>query len=182
MRRSRPLASGITLVRPLLSVRRAEIEGWLAEIGQDYRTDATNADVSRTRNRIRHNVLPMLEAEFGPTLRESILRLAEQAGERQSSIEADADRLLIASLADDSAEICRLDCRPFEGHPRHIVREVFVSLWRRKNWPRQHMGFAEWDRLYQLMGQGGKFVLPGNVEATRRGSLLVIRRREKSAP
>jgi tRNA(Ile)-lysidine synthase len=182
MRQSRPLVSGIALVRPLLSVGRAEIEGWLAKIGQEYRTDATNADVSRTRNRIRRNVLPMLEAEFGPTLRESILRLAEQADERQSSIEADAERLLIASLADDSAEICRLDCRPFEGHPRHLVREVLVSLWRRKNWPRQQMGFAEWDRLYQLTAEGGKFVLPGNIEATRRGSLLVIRPLGKSAP
>jgi tRNA(Ile)-lysidine synthase len=182
MRRSRPLVSGIALVRPLLSVGRAEIEGWLAKIGQEYRTDATNADVSRTRNRIRRNVLPMLEAEFGPTLRESILRLAEQADERQSSIEADAERLLIASLADDSAEICRLDCRAFEGHPRHIVREVLVSLWRRKNWPRQQMGFAEWDRLYQLTAEGSKFVLPGNIEATRRGSLLVIRPLGKSAP
>jgi tRNA(Ile)-lysidine synthase len=182
MRRSRPLVSGIMLARPLLAVRRAEIEGWLAEIGQDYRTDATNADVSRTRNRIRHNVLPMLETEFGPTLRESILSLAEQADERQSSIEAEAERVLIASVADDSAEICRLDCRTFEGHPRHVIREVFVSLWRRKNWPRQHMGFAEWDRLYQLTREGGKFVLPGNLEATRRGSLVVIRRQEKVAP
>jgi tRNA(Ile)-lysidine synthase len=182
MRRTRPLASGISLIRPLLSVRRVEIEGWLAELEQNYRTDATNADISRTRNRIRHSVLPMLEREFGPTLRESILRLAEQADERQSSIEADADRLLMASLADDSSDICRLDCRAFADHPRHLVREVFVSLWRRKNWPRQRMGFTEWDRLYQLTRETGKFVLPGNLQATRRGSLLVIRRQEKSAP
>jgi hypothetical protein len=44
------------------------------------------------------------------------------------------------------------------------------------------MGFTEWDRLYQLTRETGKFVLPGNLQATRRGSLLVIRRQEKSAP
>jgi tRNA(Ile)-lysidine synthase len=175
MRRSRPLAEGITLVRPLLFVHRVEIENWLAAIGQDFRTDATNADVSRTRNRIRHNVLPGLESEFGTQVRQTVLRLAEQADELQSTIEAQADRLLAESLADDSTEICRIDCRPLEGHPRHLVREVFVALWRRKNWPRQHMGFAEWDRLYQLTEGGAKIVLPGNLEATRRGTLLVIR-------
>ena len=177
-----PLAAGVTLVRPLLGVRRREIEDWLAAIGQDYRTDATNADVTRTRNRIRHHVLPLLEVEFGPTVRDNILRLAEQADERQSSLEVEADRLLSSCLADDSAEICRLDCRPFEGCPRHLVREVFVCLWRRKNWPRQDMGFAEWDRLYQLTQEGGKFVLPGNFEVMRRGSLVVIRRLGKSTP
>ena len=39
----RPLSDGLTLVRPLLSIRRAQIEAWLAEIGQDFRTDSTNA-------------------------------------------------------------------------------------------------------------------------------------------
>ncbi len=111
MKRSRPLAEGITLVRPLLGVRRPTIESWLAEIGQDYRTDATNADESRTRNRIRHALLPSLEREFGPQVRESFLRLAEQADELQSAIEEAANRLLESSLADESAEICRLDGR-----------------------------------------------------------------------
>jgi tRNA(Ile)-lysidine synthase len=182
MKRSRSLAEGITLIRPLLSVHRVEIENWLAEIGQDYRTDASNADVSRTRNRIRHKVLPVLESEFGTQTRETFLRLAEQADELQSSIEADADRLLVASLADESAEICRIDCRRLEGQPRHLIREIFVGLWRRKSWPRQHMGFAEWDRLYQLTRGGVKIVLPGNIEATRRGTLLVVRRQQDSPP
>jgi tRNA(Ile)-lysidine synthase len=182
MKRARSLADGISLVRPLLSIHRVEIENWLAEIGQDYRTDASNADVSRTRNRIRHKVLPVLETEFGTQIRETVLRLAEQADEFQSSIEADADRLLAASLADESAEICRVDCRRLENQPRHLVREIFVALWRRENWPRQHMGFAEWDRLYQLTRGGVKIVLPGNLEATRRGTLIVIRRRQDSPP
>lgn len=182
MKRSRSLAAGITLVRPLLSVHRAEIENWLAEIGQDYRTDASNADVSRTRNRIRHKVLPALETELGTGIRETMLRLAEQADEFQSSLEAEADRLLAASLADESAEICRVDCRRLEGQPRQLVREMFVTLWRRQRWPRQELGFAEWDRLYQLTRGGGKIVLPGNIEATRRGTLLVVRRPQDSPP
>ncbi len=49
-----------TVIRPLLCVTRSEIEDWLAERGQDYRTDATNADEAYTRNRIRARVLPEL--------------------------------------------------------------------------------------------------------------------------
>ena len=177
MKVSRPLAEEITLVRPLLGVHRQEIESWLAEIGQDFRTDPTNADQSRTRNRIRQVLLIELEREFGPQVRGSVLRLAEQADEVQASIEAAAKHLLKSSLADESPEICRLDVRPLEGQPPHLVREVFVSLWRRKNWPRQRMGFDDWNRLSDLVKEGGApIVLPGKIEATRRGTLVVLRR------
>jgi tRNA(Ile)-lysidine synthase len=178
MKRSRPLGEGTTLVRPLLAIRRVEIENWLAEIGQDYRTDATNADVQHTRNLIRHKVLPALTAELGPQIEQSVLRLADQADELQSSIEADADHLLTECLADESAEICRLNVRPLAGQPRHLVREVFVTLWRKQNWPRQSMGFDDWDRLYQFQqtAEAGRISLPGKIEAVRRGSLLVLSR------
>lgn len=178
MKRSRPLAEGITLVRPLLSVRRATIENWLAEIGQDHRIDATNADVGRTRNRIRHKVLPAFESEFGPQIRESILRLSEQADEIQSSIEMEANRLLGACLADESSDVCRLDVRRLAGLPRHLIREVFVALWRKQKWPRQPMGFDDWDRLYQfqIAAEAGRISLPGKIEAARRGTLLVLSR------
>jgi tRNA(Ile)-lysidine synthase len=176
MRTSRPLAEGITLIRPLLRVHRAAIESWLTEIGQDYRTDATNADENRTRNRIRHTLLPSLEREFGLQVRESFLRLAEQADELQAAIEEQAQRILDSSVTDESAEICRLDCRLLSGQPRHLVREVFVALWRRKKWPRQRMGFDDWDRLYGLVQEGGRISLAGKIEAARRGTLIVLRR------
>jgi tRNA(Ile)-lysidine synthase len=50
----------LTLIRPLLCVTKAEIEAYLEQIGQEYRTDSTNADVTMSRNRIRSQVLPQL--------------------------------------------------------------------------------------------------------------------------
>ena len=50
----------LTLIRPLLCVTKAEIEAYLEQIGQEYRTDSTNADVAMSRNRIRSQVLPQL--------------------------------------------------------------------------------------------------------------------------
>ena len=50
----------LTLIRPLLCVTKAEVEAYLEQIGQEYRTDSTNADVAMSRNRIRSQVLPQL--------------------------------------------------------------------------------------------------------------------------
>jgi tRNA(Ile)-lysidine synthase len=177
MQSVRPLAEGLTLVRPLLRIRRTQIENWLGSIGQDYRTDITNADTSRTRSRIRHSVLPALEREFGPKTRDTLLRVADQADELQSAIQELAGGLLDRCRVDEAPELVRLDAEMLSVQPRHLVREVFVELWKRKNWPRQAIGFDDWDRLARLVKEGGTATLPGNIEATRRSKLIAIRRR-----
>ena len=50
------------LIRPLLCVRREEIEAYLKQIGQPFCHDETNDDMRYTRNRIRHVLIPQLEA------------------------------------------------------------------------------------------------------------------------
>ena len=62
MRPVRILKGGAALIRPLLMTERSEIEAYLRERGQVFRTDRTNADVCYARNRIRLNVMPQLAA------------------------------------------------------------------------------------------------------------------------
>lgn len=49
------------IIRPLLCVERNEIEAYLESQGQEYCTDKTNEETAYTRNRIRHQVLPVLK-------------------------------------------------------------------------------------------------------------------------
>lgn len=66
------------VVRPLLSLSRREISDYLQQKGQGYVTDSTNADTHYRRNKLRHEVLPLLR-EMNPqidrTLHETALRL-----------------------------------------------------------------------------------------------------------
>ena len=71
-------ASG-EIVRPLLGVRRRELENYLNDIGQSWREDSTNTDEHFTRNRIRKLVVPLLEREFNPAVAENLAELAEIA-------------------------------------------------------------------------------------------------------
>jgi tRNA(Ile)-lysidine synthase len=61
MRPKRRLADGVTLVRPMLGVSRADGERICTLAGVEWRVDATNADLSRARAAVRHRVLPVLE-------------------------------------------------------------------------------------------------------------------------
>ena len=67
------------IARPLLMIRRGDLEQYLLKIGQFWRDDSTNTDVSFTRNRVRKLVLPLLEKEFNPAVAESLGELAEIA-------------------------------------------------------------------------------------------------------
>jgi tRNA(Ile)-lysidine synthase len=67
------------IVRPLLTIRRRELEQYLHDIGQIWREDSTNTDHAFTRNRLRKLVLPLLEKEFNPAVAENLAELAEIA-------------------------------------------------------------------------------------------------------
>ena len=71
------------VVRPLLEVRRAELREWLTGISQPWREDSTNADTTRLRARLRHELVPMLEREFQPHLTGHLCRLAELARDEE---------------------------------------------------------------------------------------------------
>jgi tRNA(Ile)-lysidine synthase len=67
------------IVRPLLAVRRRELEQYLKDIGQLWREDSTNTDARFTRNRVRKLIVPLLEQEFNPAVTENLAELAEIA-------------------------------------------------------------------------------------------------------
>jgi tRNA(Ile)-lysidine synthase len=81
------------IVRPLLGVRRVEVEAFLRERGQGWRDDATNRDVSLTRNRVRHVLMPMLR-EFNPGVDVLLARTAEIAREEEAFWQAEVARVL----------------------------------------------------------------------------------------
>lgn len=65
-------------VRPLLGISRKEIEAFLEEKGQLYRTDSTNSDAKYFRNNVRLNLIPLLDERF-PLWRENVLSAAERS-------------------------------------------------------------------------------------------------------
>ena len=67
------------IVRPLLQVRRCELQAYLNDIGQSWREDATNRDPKFTRNRVRQALMPLLEQEFNPAVKTRLAELAEIA-------------------------------------------------------------------------------------------------------
>jgi tRNA(Ile)-lysidine synthetase-like protein len=78
------------IVRPLLAIRRCELQRYLSDLKQPWREDSTNSDSAFTRNRLRKLVMPLLEREFNPAVVESFAELAEIARDEEDYWENEA--------------------------------------------------------------------------------------------
>ena len=74
------------VIRPLLDARRSDVVAFLAEIGETWREDSSNADTAIARNRVRHAVMPALTSAGGDAVVDALARTA-------SLIQDDADEL-----------------------------------------------------------------------------------------
>ncbi len=180
--RVRRLGPAATLVRPLLGLRRAELRGYLTHLGQSYRVDATNADVRRTRNRIRHELLPELTRKYNPCVVEALVRLGRLAAEAQDVVGELVEDLASRCMVESSEGMTRIALEPLGGQSPYVVRELLMACWRRQQWPLRGMGLAEWDVLAEAVLAGpsnaraGKRMLPGGIAIERREAELVLRR------
>lgn len=195
MPRVRKLSDAVTLIRPMLGLHRDEVLAYLAHLGQPFREDPTNASHAYTRNRIRHGLLPLLKSEYNQDVVAALLRLGIAARDTQHVV-----RGLVIDLLESAVVFTQpsplagegrvrgtgratVDCNFLIGEERHVVRELFVAIWRRQEWPRQAMTFAHWDRLAEMAGPGPsaaiKQTFPGEIAAERNGGILAL---EKSSP
>ncbi len=89
---------GVHFERPLLAVPGADLRAWLQALGIEWVEDPSNQDAAFTRNRIRLQLMPALEAAF-PQFRETFTRSARHAAQAQALIEQVAAQDLATALA-----------------------------------------------------------------------------------
>ncbi|NBW24155.1 MAG: tRNA lysidine(34) synthetase TilS [Betaproteobacteria bacterium] len=97
---------GLHWHRPLLGVAAADIRDWLRARSISWVEDPTNADPSFTRNRIRADLLPPLEACF-PHFRDTFARAAQHSAAASALLDelAEIDVLLVLDLATGAPQI-----------------------------------------------------------------------------
>ena len=113
------------IVRPLIETTRAEVESYLKDRGIPWRDDSTNLDRSFARNRIRHGLLPALERDFNPAVRDALARTARLSLEDEEYFASEIGPLAakLMKWEDDAAifECSRLTTLP-PALRRRLVR------------------------------------------------------------
>ena len=99
----RPLAAGIFVTRPLLTVPKADILAFLTAAKQDFVTDSTNEEICCQRNMLRHRVLPLL-TELQPDAAAIAARCAEALAEDEAYLDSLAAEFIAKSTGDLRAD------------------------------------------------------------------------------
>jgi tRNA(Ile)-lysidine synthase len=111
------------LVRPLLHVGRSTLQRYLEARGEAWRTDATNADVTVPRNRVRHEVVPMLERVWSPRVVATLARNAQVARDEEALLALVSETVIGGSVVLTEGGV-RVPLAGLNAWPRALGRRV----------------------------------------------------------
>jgi tRNA(Ile)-lysidine synthase len=155
----------LTIVRPLLSVWRSDIDKYVRECHLRFREDATNKNLAMTRNRIRNRIIPYLEKTLGRNIRQNIWRTATIAAEEEKWLENEVPDSTNADLS-----VPKLRALPVAFQRRAILK------WLRAQ-DISEVGFDVIERVRSLADQEApiaKVNLPRDRHARRRAGKIFV--------
>lgn len=115
------------IIRPFLAVTRAEIESEIVRRNLEFRVDSSNLDPRFRRNRVRMELLPMLEREYNPELKRLLSELAARSAEDEDFLEQQArERAGAWRLREAGCE--KISRAALRNMPPALVRRVLRQM------------------------------------------------------
>ena len=148
------------IVRPLIECTRGEIEQYLADMGQGFVTDSTNLSDDYTRNKIRHNIIPLMEDIHGGFCG-NILRMTE-------NLRADCEYLDMQAEKESDNDLRGM-------HPA-LRRRVIMNILRKNMLEPSDMRIRS---LEEIALSGGKINLSGDIFAIAENGRIYIKKLTK---
>lgn len=165
----------VAIIRPLLTVRRADLLEHLKANGIAYRVDSSNTDVRFRRNWLRAKLLPTLRDECNPEIVAVLCRLAEQANDLQADIDAESAKLLALAERPRAGAMLVFAVEPLQSASDNQMREMFRAVWRREGWPTSAMDAKHWQRLVTIAsGPASTCDFPAGVHVRRVARVMQI--------
>ena len=166
-------------VRPLLNVTRVEIETHLTERGLVWREDGSNTDRSFLRNRIRHELLPLLE-QYNPSVRSCLATTA--------SLLSAENKLLDDQAAQAAEQICPVSTQGgtcsiklLGAQPLALQRRIIRLMLSRLHGNLEQFNYQHIEAIVRLAASArpnSQISLPHDVVAVKEYDALVFRTRE----
>ncbi len=172
------------VVRPLVETSRAAVRAFVAEGRLEFREDASNHDLAIPRNRIRHELLPLVERSYAPGIVDALDRAAAIAREDAEYLDGAAGDAAARLISRTRAGV-ELDADALLREPPAMARRV-IRLAQRAVAGAHFVGFDAVEAVlrFAVSKSTGQLDLPGH-RVNRRGNRLVLttsRGREKPLP
>ena len=153
-----------SIIRPLLPFSRNDIEAYAKENSIQWREDSSNASDKYLRNKLRHDVVPVLKA-LNPSFDASFLQTLTNLQQAQSLIE-DASVMVYRQVVEDINNQKHFNISQLKRLPNY---KAYLYQWL------SPFGFTAWDDVYNLTNaQSGKYIISRNYRLLKdRGNLIL---------
>jgi tRNA(Ile)-lysidine synthase len=172
------------VVRPLLREAHQALLDWLSERGLGYREDETNHDPRFLRNRVRHELLPLLRARFSPSMASVLARSSDIAADDADLLEALSRKVEPTVISGEESGVVRLDLAVLLAQPPALARRLALLALQRasvegaRRTGRGSLGFQHGETLLRLArGElNGPVAMPGVKAGLERDQLVLARK------
>ena len=152
------------VIRPLLIFSRSEIEQYAGDNAIEWREDSSNASDKYLRNKIRHNLVPILK-ELNPEFLSSFHKTQTYLQESRAMVD-DASILVYQQVAKEKGTEIHFDLKQVKKLPNY---RTYLYHWF------NDYGFSAWDDIYDLVdGQSGKQVFSSEFRLLKNRDFLIL--------
>lgn len=172
------------VVRPLLDFSRADIVAYAQSRGLSWREDASNADLSIPRNRLRHEVLPLLASQFNADLVRALARSGKAVREAHAYLKVQAAAALLNLITEETPERIVLDSDRISGYNSIIYPYVLRQAVDRLRGNAEPPRYRDMERALKLIAAarvGARVALGAGVELLRDRDGLVVQSQQLSS-
>jgi tRNA(Ile)-lysidine synthase len=125
-RKANAFSGGLDIVRPMLTIWKDEILAYCRENGLPYQVDQTNLGTDYTRNALRNQIIPSIEAVY-PGVKQNIQRMRAILQEDELFLEGHAQHAYARSVQEAEDGLVWLDVNVFQSLPVSVQRRVLLA-------------------------------------------------------
>jgi len=169
---------GFIILRPLIEVTRKEIEDFIKENKLKFRHDSSNDKVIFTRNKVRKELLPYLEKNFNPNVKEVLSNMAENLRLENEFLEKFSNRKF-RSISNIKNGTVSIDIKKFKKQPEAVRKRILRSALRHVKGDLRRFTYQHWKEMEDLIHNRpthSKVDLPLGVNVIKEKKLIFVKR------
>lgn len=144
-------------IRPLLTIRRRDIEAYCRYHNLPTRQDSSNLQAKYLRNRIRLELIPLLEERYNPNLAEALNRLGVICREEDEYLDRQAEKLFFQARVGTGGGGVALERDKLLQIPAAVLRRVIRRAWSEICGSRDDLAFGHIDQIMEIIKSGGGY-------------------------
>jgi tRNA(Ile)-lysidine synthase len=176
--------SGV-LIRPLLELTRDETEGYCRSLGINWRDDPSNRSADFLRNRVRHQLLPYLEKEYNPRIKENLQRLGKILGAEESYWDHFIWKYFYRVCRERVPGQVKLELAAWQNAPRVLQRRLLRTAIKAASGEARDIGYNHIEDCLAFLDRNsgrGEVQLPHGVRVLLRRDTLIVAGSPTPAP